>query len=181
MPKKIDPFEHVVDSRHMDFFGGMGLQGLEYHGVPIKFILFITAAAVFVAVVMVWLGKKMASGQPPKGKIWNLCESLLFFVRDKIVVPGVGEHDANKYLPYLTSLFLFIFTMNLMGLLPFMGSPTAAITVTAALALVSFVVIHTSGVMEMGASHYLKTFIPPIHIEGGAHSYEFEYTLEPAG
>jgi F-type H+-transporting ATPase subunit a len=148
----------------------MQLQGLEYgeQHVPLKFILFITGAAVFVAVSMIWLGKKMESGQPPRGKLWNLLESLLFFIRDKIVVPGVGEHDANKYLPYLTSLFLFIFSMNLMGLLPFLGSPTAAITVTAALALVSFVVIHTSGVMELGGAHYLKSFIPPIHIEGGA-------------
>ena len=74
----------------------------------------------------------------------------MFFVRDKIAIPGIGEHDARKYVPYLASLFLFIFVMNLMGMIPFLGSPTASIMVTGALALVSFVVIHTSGVMEMG-------------------------------
>lgn len=79
---------------------------------------------------MIWLGKKMASGEPPTGKLWNLLESLLFFVRDRIAKPGVGEHDANRYLPYLTTLFLFIFTMNLIGMLPFLGSPTASIMVT---------------------------------------------------
>jgi F-type H+-transporting ATPase subunit a len=168
--KKIDPFEHVVDSSHVEFFGGLELQGLTYgtHGTPLKFIIFITLAAITVAVAMIWLGRKMKNGDPPKGKLWNLIESLLFFVRDKMAVPGIGEHDANKYLPYLTSLFLFIFAMNLMGLIPFLGSPTASIMVTGALALVSFVVIHTSGVMDLGGKAYLKSFIPHIHIEGGA-------------
>ena len=70
---------------------------------------------------MIWLGRKMKSGEPPQGKLWNMFESLLFFVRDKIAVPGIGEHDAKKYLPYLTTLFLFIFAMNLIGLIPFLG------------------------------------------------------------
>jgi len=166
--KKIDPFAHVVDSDHIEFFGGMELHGLEINGVPIKFMIFIGVSAIVVAVTMMWLGNKMQNGDPPKGKLWNLLESLLFFVRDKIAVPGLGEHDANKYLPYLTSLFLFIFTMNLMGMFPFLGSPTASLAVTAALALVSFVVIHASGLAEMGLPKYLKTFIPHIHIEGGA-------------
>jgi F-type H+-transporting ATPase subunit a len=178
MAKKIDPFAHVVDSDHIEFFGGMELHGLSINGVPLKFILFITAAAIIVAFSMIWVGHKMKNGDPPRGKLWNLVESLLFFVRDKIAVPGIGEHDAKKYVPYLASLFLFIFVMNLMGMLPFLGSPTASIMVTGALALVSFVIIHTSGVMEMGTQKYLKTFIPHIDIEGGAGMQAFAFVLK---
>lgn len=167
MAKTVDPFSHVVDSDHITFFGGLGLHGLEVNGVPVKFMVFIAGCAVVVAVAMIWLGRKMKDGEPPKGKLWNLVESLLFFVRDKIAVPGIGEHDANKYVPYLTTVFLFIFLMNLLGMIPFLGSPTASVAVTAALALVSFVVIHTSGILEMGVGKYLKTFIPHIAIEGG--------------
>lgn len=167
MAKTVDPFSHVVDSDHITFFGGLGLHGLEVNGVPVKFMVFIAVCAVVVAVAMIWLGRKMKDGEPPKGKLWNLVESLLFFVRDKIAVPGIGEHDANKYVPYLTTVFLFIFLMNLLGMIPFLGSPTASVAVTAALALVSFVVIHTSGILEMGVGKYLKTFIPHIAIEGG--------------
>src|SRR5262245_49682680 len=163
--QKLDPFAHVVDSSHIEFFGGMELQGLEIKGVPIKFMLFITAAAVLVGWAMIWLGQKMKNGDPPRGRLWNIMETLLFFVRDKIAIPGIGEHDAKHYIPYLASLFLFIFTMNLMGMIPFLGSPTANIMVTGALALVSFVVIHASGVVEMGTSKYLKTFIPHIEME----------------
>lgn len=166
---KIDPFSHVVDSDHIEILPTVGLEfhHLEWNGIPLKFIILMTICAAGVAGSMIWLGQKMKNGEPPRGKLWNLMEWLLFFVRDKIARPGVGEHDANKYLPYLTTLFLFVFAMNLIGMVPFLGSPTASIMVTAALALVSFVVIHASGVMEMGTGKYLKTFIPHIELEGG--------------
>jgi F-type H+-transporting ATPase subunit a len=164
---KIDPFSHVVDSDHIALPFGLEIHGLKIGDTPLKFIILITLSAIVVGAAMIWLGRKMRTGEPPTGKLWNLMESLLFFVRDKIAVPGIGEKDANKYLPYLASLFLFIFAMNLAGMIPFLGSPTASLAVTAALALVSFVVIHVSGVGEMGTGKYLKTFIPHIHIEGG--------------
>lgn len=168
--KAIDPFEHVVDSGHTPILETAGLEvhGLEVAGIPLKFMLLMAASAAIVAFGLIYLGRKVSSGEPPRGKLWNLLESLLFFVRDKIVKPGVGEHDANRYLPYLTTLFLFIFVMNLMGMFPFLGSPTASIMVTGALALVSFVVIHAAGIEgNHGFKGYLKTFIPHIHIEGG--------------
>ena len=118
---------------------------------------------------MIWLGKKMNSGEPPTGKLWNLVESLLFFVRDKIVVPGVGEHDANRYLPYLTTAV----PVHLLDE-PDRYDPVPWLADRVdhgdrALALVSFVVIHVSGLQEnKGVGGYLKTFIPHIHIEGGA-------------
>ena len=179
MAKKIDPFSHVVDDNHIEILPttGLTIHGLEVGGIPLKFIILITICAVAVAVAMIWLGRKMASGEPPKGKLWNTLESLLFFVRDKIAIPGIGHHGADKYLPYLTTLFLFVFAMNLIGMIPFLGSPTASIMVTGALALVSFVVIHASGLSEMGGEKYLKTFIPQIHIEGGAGMQIFAKVL----
>jgi F-type H+-transporting ATPase subunit a len=178
--KAIDPFAHVVDSGHIEILPTAGLEvhGLEVGHTPLKFIIFITFSATLVAIAMIWLGRKMRNGDPPRGKLWNVVESLLFFVRDKIAVPGIGAHDANKYLPYLTTLFLFIFTMNLLGMFPFLGSPTASIMVTGALALVSFVVIHVSGIQEMGTGKYLKTFIPHIHMEGGTVMKVFGFGLK---
>ena len=169
MPKKIDPFEHVVDSNHIGIFdeAGITFHGLQIGHIPLKFIILITICAIGVAAALIWLGRRMKNGDPPTGKMWNLLESLLFFVRDKIARPGVGAEDGDKYLPYLTSLFLFIFFMNLIGMIPFLGSPTAAITVTGALAFVSFVVIHVSGLQSHGVAGYFKTFIPHIEMEGG--------------
>ena len=173
MAGKVDPFSHVSDNRHIEILESIGLvvdlptYHLFGHELPTKFLILITICAATVALGLIWLGQKMKNGDTPKGYLWNLLESLLFFVRDKIARPGIGEHEADKYLPYLTTLFLFIFSMNLIGMLPYMASPTAAISVTAALALISFIVIHVSGIQENGFDGYLKTFIPHIHLEGG--------------
>ncbi len=173
MAGKVDPFSHVSDSPHIEILESIGLvvhlptYHLFGHELPTKFLILITICAATVALGLIWLGQKMKNGDTPKGYLWNLLESLLFFVRDKIARPGIGEHEADKYLPYLTTLFLFIFSMNLIGMLPYMSSPTAAISVTAALALISFIVIHVSGIKENGFDGYLKTFIPHIHLEGG--------------
>ena len=169
--KQLDPFHHVMDAPYIEIFDSIhwviplpkigGFQVTKFH-------VFLALSAVLVAVAMLWLGNKMRSGDTPKGRLWNLIEALVYFVRNKIAIPSLGEHDANKYTPFLVSLFLFIFLCNLFGMIPFMPSPTAHIYVTAALALVSFAVIHVSGVAEHGFSGYLKTFIPHIHLEGGA-------------
>lgn len=172
--KKIDPFEHVQDAYNFHIFDTLHPE-LPY---PIsKFLIFIFLAAVLVGVVMFWIAGKIRSGEPPTGKLWNLVESLLFFVKDKIVVPAVGEHDANRYLPFLSTLFLFVFICNLFGMIPFLPSPTAHIYVTAALAVFSFLFIHVSGVQEHGVAGYLKTFIPHIHLEGGVGMKVFGFVL----
>lgn len=158
--KQLDPFSHVRDDYGFHVFDNLHIHLPE----PIsKFLIILLLSAAIVALVMMWLASKIRSGEPPRGRLWNLAEGALFFIRDKIARPSLGEHDANKYVPFLASLFLFIFLLNLFGLLPFMGSPTAHIYVTGALALVAFVVIHASGFAENGFGGYLKTFVP--HIE----------------
>jgi F-type H+-transporting ATPase subunit a len=165
----IDPFGHVVDSEpghhEIHIFESM------HFGVPLpvsKFLVFLTLAALIVAAAMIWVAGKIQSGETPKGRLWNFLETMIFFVRDKISRPALGDRDGDKYLPLLTSLFLFIFVNNLFGMFPFLPSPTASIYVTGALALVAFIVIHMAGVAENGLGGYLKTFIPHVHLEGPA-------------
>ncbi|MBX9581238.1 MAG: F0F1 ATP synthase subunit A [Gemmataceae bacterium] len=166
----IDPFEHVVDSDHIAIFESIGW--VIHLPPPLsKFIVFLFLAAVIVGAALIWVAGKMRNGDPPRGRLWNAIESLIFFVRDKIARPGVGEHDADKYLPLLTALFLFIFVCNLFGMFPFLPSPTASIYVTGALALVAFTVIHVGGVMENGLGGYLKTFIPHIDLPSPVAKY----------
>lgn len=169
--EKLDPFGHVKNSDHADTFDtlGWGLHDIEIPGLgPVKFHILMAVCAVGVGLTLWWLGGKIRGGQTPRGYLWNLAESLLFFVRDKIARPALGDHDADKFLPFLLTLFLFIFANNMIGLLPFSASPTASIMVTLTLAVVSFFVIHTAGLMEHGFGGYLRTFVPHIHMEGGA-------------
>lgn len=168
-PLKPDPFHHAIDDTKFELFESLHLaiDLPKFAGYQItKFHLLLALSAAIVAVAMIWIGKKMATGENPRGKLWNALESLLYFVREKIAKPGLHD-EADKYVPFLTTLFLFIFVVNLLGMIPFLGSATASIAVTFALALCSFVVIHVSGVKEMGFAPYMKSFIPHIHLEGG--------------
>ncbi len=174
--EKPDVFEHVEDSFQIDILESAGLViHLPYPFT--KFIVFLTLAGITVTVTMLWVAHKMQPGEMPKGKRWNFVEALMFFVRDKIAIPAIGD-EANKYLPFLTTLFLFIFICNLFGLFPFLPSPTTHIYVTGALALIVFVIVHAGGIKEHGGKGYLKTFIPPVHLEGGTGMKIFEWVLK---
>ena len=101
----IDPFEHVVDDNVIHIFETIHWE------IPLpapftKFVVFLIVSGILVGWMMLYLGRKMQSGEPPRGKLQNFAESLLFFVRDKIATPGIGEHDADKYLPFLTTTFI---------------------------------------------------------------------------
>jgi F-type H+-transporting ATPase subunit a len=78
-------------------------------------------------------------------------------------VPGLSE--ADKYVPFLWTIFLFVLFCNLLGMIPFMGSPTASIWVTGALALCSFLMLHGAAVVRMGPLKYLKSLWPRLKID----------------
>src|SRR5207249_1168278 len=94
----------------------------------------------------------------------NAFEVLLTFVRDEVAKPSIGEHDADRYVPFLWTLFLFILFNNLLGMFPFGGSATASIYVNAGLAVCVFFAIHGSAVAKMGFVHYLKSLWPHIDV-----------------
>ena len=57
--------------------------------------------------VSLGLAKRVASGQAPKGKRWNLLEGMVQWVRSDVAVPAMGEHDADKFMPLVVDIFLF--------------------------------------------------------------------------
>ncbi len=68
--------------------------------------------------------------------------------------------DTDAYVPYILSLFFFILTCNLAGLLPYGATATGNISVTAALALCTFVMIIFVGVRKQGLLGYVSHFVP---------------------
>ena len=126
------------------------------------------AVAVIVVLLFKWLAGRISSGQAPKGKFWNLLESFVTFVREKIVIPAMGEHDADKYMPFFWTLFMFILGCNLMGMLPWIGAPTSSIATTSALAGIVLAIGVYQGIKAFGVTGYLKNLSPslglPIYI-----------------
>jgi F-type H+-transporting ATPase subunit a len=100
------------------------------------------------------MARRLRNGEPPRGAWDNTFEVLLTFVRDQIAKPNMGEDKADRYMPFLWTLFLFILFNNLLGMIPFLGSATASIYVTGALAVIVFFAIHGSAILAMGSADY---------------------------
>ncbi len=62
---------------------------------------------------------------------------IVVFIRDEVARPAIGSHDADRFLPFLWSQFFFLLFLNVFGLVPWVGSPTGALGVTGAMALVT--------------------------------------------
>lgn len=161
----LNPFEHVLDSEHFHVFNNLHVHFHLPFGLT-KFKILMLVAAGLILAIFIPIARRMRSGEPPTGPFWNAFEFLLSFIRDKVAKPCIG-HDADHYVPFLWTLFLFILFCNLLGMVPYLGSPTASISVTAALAIIAFFVIHGSAVAEMGPTHYLKSYVPHIDVPFG--------------
>jgi F-type H+-transporting ATPase subunit a len=83
----------------------------------------------------------------PKG-IQSLLEPIIIFVRDDIAKSAIGEKDYKKYLPFLLTVFFFIFLNNLLGLVPFFpggANLTGNIAVPMVMAAMVFIITTLSG------------------------------------
>lgn len=85
--------------------------------------------------------------KPPKG-IQSAFEPIIVFIRDEIARPNIGEKKYEKFMPYLLSVFFFIWFNNLMGLMPGAANLTGNIAVTMTLALFTFVITTFSGTKD---------------------------------
>ncbi len=122
-------------------------------------VLFIDAILLLICILIParWARRHKASDAAPGGFV-GFMEMLITYVEDNIVKPGVGE-GYEKYSPYLLTCFFFIFTCNLMGVVPFPpggGNVTGNITVTFFLALCTFIITQFSG-----TKHYWKDIFWP--------------------
>jgi F-type H+-transporting ATPase subunit a len=165
-----------------DLFGGLSIPlgpPLFYigdHPVQLtKFMLLELLVAGLIIAIFVPLCRKAAAGGLPKGAWWNAFESLLAFVRNDIAKPALGEHEADRFVPFLWTVFLFILFLNLLGLFPFLASPTASIWVTGAMAVVSFIMMHGAAIAKKGVVQYFTSLWPHIEIVpnpwGGGHGH----------
>ena len=93
----------------------------------------------------------------------NFLEPVLLFIRDEMVYPNMGEKDGRTYLPYFWTVFFFILSCNLIGLLPspFGITATGNFNVTGALAVMTLMVGVVGGSVKKGAAGYWLGLIPP--------------------
>ncbi len=93
---------------------------------------------------------KRRAGQAPRG-FQNLLEPLILFIRDEVAIPSLGKKKADKFLPFLLTVFFFIWMCNILGLVPFLGGFNITGTLGVTLVLAAFVFVLTS---INGNKHY---------------------------
>ena len=141
---------HLVDHKLNHFMVGPVDLGLS----PLIITMW-TACAI--AICVLTFAARSAS---PAGKAMrSLVEPAALFVRDDILEPIFGHH-AGFYLPYFLTLFFFLLTCNLLGLVPRASGVTANISVTGALALCTFFLIQFAGIKEQGLVSYVVHIVP---------------------
>jgi F-type H+-transporting ATPase subunit a len=177
---QIDITEHIGNSHELElpFIGVVELPRFApiHIGVltldlsPTKHLVFMLLAAAIVVLVFVLsagaIARAQAQGRPAKG-FAGAMEAMALYIRQEVILPNVGPHGEG-FAPFLLTLFFFILAMNLLGLLPWGATATGNIAVTAALAVMAFLVIEVTGMRELGAKGYMKTiFYLPEGLPGG--------------
>ena len=106
--------------------------------------------------------KYKAKPETPRG-LQSFLEPLILFVRDDIAVAQIGKEKADKFMPYLLSLFFFIWINNLIGLIPFFpggSNLTGNISLTLVLALITFFVTNINGSKSYWAHIFWMPGVP---------------------
>jgi F-type H+-transporting ATPase subunit a len=164
-----DPLEHILP------------HALPWHVGPVTLTnhLVMLGVAGILMLLLFPLAARSRS-RVPSG-LRNLVESVLQYIREQVARPSLHE-ATDRYVPFLWTVFFLVLFSNLLGLLPidpivtavlghpleigghpahFGGTPTGNISITAGLAVCSFLLIQIGGVREQGLA-YFKHFAPPV-------------------
>ncbi|MDP7009503.1 MAG: F0F1 ATP synthase subunit A [Phycisphaerales bacterium] len=184
-----NPIHHILDKpvSGMEHWTMFGKPVLTMHMISL------VVAAVVTFIVLKIAAKRISIGDESlgtnryltKGRIPQIIEVITLYLRDNVIRPVLGE-ETNKFLPFLLSVFFFILTCNLLGMIPFAdiqvvigkvgfqqegdwaifgGTATSNLAVTGGLAIVSFLVIQLHAFKSLGIGGWAH------HLTGGAPLY----------
>ncbi|MCX6246416.1 MAG: F0F1 ATP synthase subunit A [Bacteroidetes bacterium] len=114
-----------------------------------KTVLAIFISSFFLILIFVSVANRYRKepNQAPHG-LQNMLEPLILFIRDDVAKSSIGEKRYEKYLPYLLTIFFFIFFNNILGIVPIFpggANVTGNIAVTGVMAFFTLVITTVSG------------------------------------
>ena len=139
------------------------------------FMMWVSIAVLLLIFLSAARRYKKSDDYVPSG-IASFVEPLIVFVRDEIARPMIGEHKYKKYMPYLLTIFFFIWINNIFGLIPILNGANVSgnIAFTFTLAAITFIITTFSGNKHYwqhifwmpGVPVPMKIFLMPIEIIG---------------
>jgi len=155
-------FHHILDGKEIELpFFHFSFPEFHLFGLDLtitKHVFFMLLASLLLIIALKLVANSYKKTKVPKG-LTNFIEILVLFVRDEIVKPTIGK-GYEKFMPFLLTIFFFILLSNFIGLVPYGATATSNISVTATLAIISFLVIQLGGIMKNGFFGYFKGLIP---------------------
>ena len=128
------------------------------------FMLMEIIAALLLVLILVPVVRHIARTPYSRGWFMNMFEAMLLFIRDDVARPAIGGHGADRFLPYLWTVFFFVLFNNLLGMFPGGASATGNVNVTAVLALMTLAVVVGAGMREMGVVGYWLGIVPHMDV-----------------
>jgi len=122
---------------------------------------YVAMQVLVVAIIMILLGvvrSRLSVDKP--GKLQQVTELLVEGLKSQS--EEIIGHGAEKFLPLLLTLGLFIFLSNVLGIVPTLETPTGEIFVTVGCALATLVYYHYWGIRHHGVFGYIRTFMGPV-------------------
>lgn len=162
-----------------DAEGTLEIHDGHVHGVkPLDFSITKNVFSIMIISLLLFLifrgaARSYKNGLAPSGSA-KFLEPLVIFVRDEIAIPNIGEKHYQRFMSYLLTVFFFIWFVNLFGLTPLGINITNSISVTFALAMMTFVITQFSGKSEYwkhifwmpGVPVPMKILLAPIELLG---------------
>ncbi len=153
---------HITNSNEIElpFLGQVHLPEIHVGGVDLsitKHVVMMWAAGLILLFLFSFAFRRREL--VPRG-LANLLEIGVQFVRDEIAVKNLGEKDGKRLAPYLLTVFFFILTCNLLGLIPYAATATGNINVTGSLAMGTLLMIQIEGIRRHGLLKHFKHMIP---------------------
>jgi len=127
---------------------------------PTKHVVMLLIAALLVSLVLIGAARAHVRHTHeigrPKGFAAGI-EAMVLFIRQEVALPNLGHHG-EKYAPFILTLFFFILFANLLGLIPYGSTATGNISVTATLAIITFLVVEIAGIRAQGVGYFNTIF-----------------------
>lgn len=118
------------------------------HHYEVLFFALLMALVLVIGSIILYRQRRLIPGP-----FQNFVEMLFTWLYD-LVEPMLGKYT-DRYIPFLATLFIYIWFMNLMGLVPFLHSPTANLNMTASLAITVFIYVQFTAITRLGPLKYL--------------------------
>lgn len=128
-------------------------------GITKAVLMMLIASAILIVLMGVFLRRPRAGREAPRG-MSNALEVLVVFIRDDVAIGNMGEKWGRRFTPFLLTLFFFILTCNLLGLVPGGFTATSNLNVTGTLAIMSFFTFILTGMYALGPVGYVKHMVP---------------------